>query len=241
MRAKTLITLVLFLILASQVSTQPPASQGSAEQIIARVNKNLQQIKDATADITLDYNLCFFGCSGLRRMKGRGYYKYPDRIKSELEGITYFARGNRIRKIDEKGKMFYVKLINSLDFAPGFHAGLIPYNFRLRLLKDSKDEILIEGIPKPGTLKHITKVIFHIDPREYLLRKMDLTLSNRSLSGSIKIDYQKIQSYWVPVGFHGTTAIEIRDNMLVGMGIRLKGENFKINTGLPNKLFDPGF
>jgi hypothetical protein len=233
--------LFLCLLLASQVITQTTTAQRSAEQILARVNKNFQQIKDATADLTLDYNIFFFGCSGLRRMKGKGYYKYPDRLKSEMEGVTYFARGNRIRKIDDKGKRFYVRLTNSLDFAPGFHVGLIPHNFRLRLIKDEVDEILIEGIPKPGILNHVKKVIFHIDPQEYLLKKLDLTFSNRGLSGNINIDYQKMQGFWVPVGFHGTTAIEIRDNMLVGMGIRLKGENFKLNTGLPDALFNPGF
>jgi hypothetical protein len=118
---------------------------------------------------------------------------------------------------------------------------LIPYNFFLTVIKDNPDEIVIEGIPKPGILKNVEKVIFHIDPKEYLLQKLDLILVNKNLSGTIRIDYQKIKGLWVPVGFYGRTAVEIGNGALVGMGIRLKGKNFKINTGLPDKLFDPGF
>ena len=192
-------------------------------------------------DITLDYTLFLFGCSGLQRFEGKAYYKSPDKIKATLNKVTYFARGNRIRKIDKKGKRFYVRLINSLDFSPGFHAGLIPHNFSLKVIKDNTKEIVIEGIPKPGIMKNVTKVIFYIDPKEYLLRELDLTLVNRNLSGRIKIDYEKIKGLWVPVGFHGRTAIELMDNILVGMRIRLSGKNIKINPGLPDKLFDPGF
>ncbi len=237
---------ILFLItclslLSFQTEALAPAPARSATAIIESVNSNFLKIKDATADLTLDYSLFIFGCSGLHRMQGKGFYKSQDLIKATLNKVTYFAEGNRIRKIDEKGKRFYVKLLNSLDFSPGFHAGLIPYNFELALIKDDKDEIIIQGIPKPGTLKHVTKVLFYIDPQDYLLRKLDLTLTRRSLSGTIKIDYEKIKGLWVPVGFQGTTAIELRENALIGMRISLKGKNIKINTGLPDNLFDPGF
>lgn len=237
---------ILFLIIClSLLSFQTEAlaltHTRPATAIIEKANSNFLKIKDATADLTLDYSLFIFGCSGLHRMRGKGFYKSPDKIKAALNKVTYYARGNRIRKIDEKGKKFYVKLLNALDFSPGFHAGLIPHNFKLAVIKDDKDEIIIEGIPKPGILKHVTKVLFHIDPQGYLLRKLDLTLSNRALSGTIKIDYEKIKGLWVPVGFEGTTAIELRENALIGMRIKLRGKNIKINTGLSNNLFDPGF
>ena len=233
--------ITVFGLLLFQTEARAPAPKRSASAIIEKVNHNFLKIKDASMDLKLDYILFLFGCSGLQRLEGKAYYKSPDKIKATLNKITYFARGNRIRKIDEKGKRFYVRLINSLDFSPGFHAGLIPHNFSLKVLRDEKKEIVIEGIPKPGIMKNVTKVIFYIDPKEYLLRKLDLALANKNLSGGIKINYRKIEGLWVPVGFYGRTAIELRDNALVGMGIRLKGENFKINTGLPDKLFDPDF
>ncbi len=237
---------VLFLItclslLSFQTEALAPAPARSAAAIIEKANSNFLKIKDATADLTLDYSLFLFGCSGRNRMRGKGFYKSPDKIKATLDKVTYFARGNRIRKIDEKGKKFYVKLINSLNFGPGFHLGLIPHNFKLSVIKDDKDGIIIQGIPKPGILKHVTKVLFHIDPEGYLLRKLDLTLSRKALSGTIKIDYEKIKGLWVPVGFEGTTAIELRENALVGVRIKLRGKNVKINMGLPNNLFNPGF
>jgi hypothetical protein len=215
--------------------------QRSASEIIERLSENFSKIKDAAFDITLDYNLFLFGCSGLRRSQGRGYFKYPDKIKATLEKEIYFARGNRIRKIDGEGKRFYVKFVNSLDFSPGFHPGLIPHNFNLSVVKDDKNEIVLQGIPKPGILKNVIAVNFHIDPQEYLLRKLDLILINKNLSGKIDIDYKKIKGIWVPIGFHGTSAIELQNFSLVGLGISLKGENMKINNGLSDKLFNPGF
>ena len=226
--------------LPSQVEAQAP-SKRSAAVIINKVNQNILKIKDATLDITLDYTLFIFGCSGLNRLKGKGYLKSPDKIKATLENETYFIQGNKIRKIDKKGKRSYLRLLHSLDFSPGFHAGLIPHNFYLTVIKDQAEEIVIEGIPKPGILKNVTKVIFYIDPKEYLLRKLDLILVNKNLSGTIKIEYKKIKDLSVPVGFYGTAAIELHNSALVGMGISLKGKNIIINTGLPDKLFDPGF
>jgi len=241
MRAVLLLILISSLFPSAGIAANPLHPGRSAAAIIEKVNQNILKIKDASMDITLDYTLFIFGCSGLNRMKGKGYYKSPDKIKATLNHVTYFAKGNKIRKIDAEGKRFYLRLLHSLDFTPGFHAGLIPYNFFLTVIKDDPDEISIEGIPKPGILKNVEKVVFYIDPKEYLLRKLDLTLVNKNLSGTININYQKIQGLWVPVSFYGRTAIEIRDNALVGIGIKLKGENFKINNGLSDKLFDPGF
>ena len=222
-----------------QISKNPP--EGRVAEIMARVNHNFLKIKDAVMDLKLDYILFLFGCSGRQRLEGKGYYKSPDKIKAVVNDATYYVRGNQIRKIDENGKKYYVKLLHSLDFSPGFHAGLIPHNFFLTLTKDEPDQIILEGIPKPGVLKNVTKVIFYVDPKEYLLRELDIILVNKNLSGRIKIDYQKINDLWVPIGCYGTSAIEIRNNALVGMGIRLKGENTKINIDLSDHLFDPGF
>ena len=241
MRAVLLLILISALFPSAGIAADPLPPGRSAESIIEKVNQNILKIKDASADITLDYTLYIFGCSGLNRLKGKAYYKSPDKIKATLNQATYFAKGNKIRKIDEKGKKLYIRLLHSLDFSPGFHAGLIPFNFFLKVIKDDPDEIEIEGIPKPGILKNVEKVVFYIDPKEYLLRKLDLIMVNKSLSGTIRIDYQKIEGLWVPVGFYGKTAFEVRENALVGMGIRLEGKNFEINTSLTDKLFDPGF
>lgn len=218
------------------------ASQKKAEQIIEKVTLAFFKISDAAADIALDYNLHLLGCSGLRRFTGKLYYKRPDKIKIVLfNGPTYFAKGNRIRKIDKHGKKFYVRFVNAPDFSVGFQPGLITHNFYLKVLKENKNEIIIEGLPKPGVLKNVTKVIFHIDPKAQLLRKFDIILVNKRLNGEIEFDYEKINGLWAPVGFHGTSAIEVYGGFLVGLGLNLKGKNFKINTGLPDKLFDPCF
>ncbi len=250
MKSKFNFIILLFLFLSLAPGFHLPAfssqelkssPQRSAAEIIEKLNENFSKIKDAAFDITLDYNLFLFGCSGLRRSQGHAYFKYPDKIKATLDKVTYFARGNRIRKIDEKGKRFYVRFINSLDFSPGFHPGLIPHNFNLSVVKDDKDGIVLQGTPKPGILKNVIAVNFHIDPQEYLLRRLDLILVNKNLSGKIDIDYKKIKGIWVPTGFHGTSAIELQNFSLVGLGISLKGENININNGLSDKLFNPGF
>jgi hypothetical protein len=211
------------------------------EEIVNKINANFIKIKDAAADITMDTSLHIFGCSGLTRFQGKGYYKAPDKIKAALNKETYFARGNRIRKIDEKGKKWYVKLFNALDFSPGFNPMLIPHNFYLTLVKDGTDEIILEGNPKPGVLKNVKKVFFRIDPHGYLLRRIDLVLVHSWLNGSIDICYQEIDGLCVPVGFKGRSAIELRAGILVGLDIELRGENIRLNKGQPDRLFDPGF
>jgi hypothetical protein len=218
-----------------------PSQARTAGEIIQKVDRQFRKIKDATADLILDYNINLLGCAGNQRMTGKGYFKAPDKGKALVEGITYFARGNQFRKIDEKGKKFYVKLLNSLDFRPGYSPKLIPHNFYLKLIKDDEKEIVIQGTPRPGVLKNVTRVTFHIDPDEYLLREMDIRLVDKSLSGRIEIEYNEINGIQVPVGLHGSTAIELRKGILVGMDLRLRGNNIKINTDLPDSLFDPGF
>ena len=216
-------------------------AQRSAQAIADRINANYQRIRDASVDLTLDYSLLLFGCSGLRRLEGKGWFKAPDRIKAVLEGVTYYARGNRIRKIDEKGKRFYVRLLHAVDFTPGFHAGLMPYNFHLRVLRDDAEGIVIQGIPKPGILKNVTEVRFYIDPQRYTIEKLDLDLVDKNLSGRIHVTHQLIDDIWVPVGFEGTSALELRRNMLIGLRLRLFASNVQLNTKLSDRLFDPGF
>jgi len=230
------IILILLLYISAAQSSQPRINE-----IMNKISAHFKNLKDATADITIDYNLYLFGCSGSRRMQGKAWWKYPDKIKAVMDGVTYFAKGNRMRKIDEKGQKIFVRMVNSVNFAPGFNPKLIPYNFYLTLLEDGKEDIVIEGIPKPGVLKNVTKVVFHIDPKEYLIRSLDITVVNYRLSGTINIDYEKMDGIWVPVGFQGNAAIELTSNLLVGLGIKLKGENIKLNAELSDKLFDPGF
>lgn len=247
---KRVITLILLISVSISISSHPlqaekvvkvSASQKRISQVIAKLKANFAKIKYAETHVTIDYNLHLFGCSGNRRLSGKAYYRYPYKIKAIIDGVTYFANKNRIRKIDKKGKRWYVRLINSINFKPGFHPGLIPYNFHLKLLKDDKNNILIEGLPKPGTLKNVTKIIFRIDPKESLLREMDLTLVNKRLSGKIFVDYKKIEGIWVPIGFHGKSAIEISKNFLVGLDMKFKGTRIKLNKKLPDKFFNPGF
>jgi len=227
--------LILCLLASTALAIRP------AQAIVDKINANYQKIRDASVDLTLEYSLMLFGCSGLRRQQGKGWFKAPDRIKAVMEGVTYFARGNRIRKIDEKGKRFYVRLLHAVDFTPGFHAGLMPHNFRLRVLQDDQEGIIIQGIPKPGTLKNVTEVRFHIDPQRYTIEKLDLDLVDRNLSGQINVFHELIDGVWVPVGFEGTSALEIRDNLLIGLRLKLLAKNVRLNTGLAERIFDPGF
>ncbi|MBU0672939.1 MAG: hypothetical protein KJ732_07935 [Candidatus Margulisbacteria bacterium] len=235
----------LILIISCLSQTLAGALDSAVEitpaDILKRVNENFLKIKDASADISLDYNIHLLGCTGLRQVKGQGYYKSPDRIKTTMDKITYFARGNRIRKIDAEGKKWYVKLIDAIDFNSGFTPNLLAENFVLSIVQENQGMFLLEGIPKPGRLTNVRKVFFYIDRKDFLLREIDVKLVNERLKGQIKIDYEKIKDIWVPTGFQGESAVVFPGNILVGMSIKLRGENMKINTGLPDKLFDPGF
>ncbi|MBU0502553.1 MAG: hypothetical protein ABIH69_05815 [bacterium] len=234
MKKLLIISLILFIASSSSFALSP-------QQIVAKVNDNYSKIKDATADLTLQYNLHLFGCTGVRKQTGIGYYKHPDKIKAIIDKITYFAQGNKIRKIDDQGKRFYVKLINAPDMSPGFTPQMITHNFNLSISEEKEDKVVLLGLPKPGVLKNVKEIYFHIDTKEYLLRQLDMVFHNKKLSGKILVDYEKIKGLWVPIGFHGQSAVEVAGGLLVGLDISLSGKNFKINTGLPDKLFEPGF
>lgn len=232
---KRLLVILIVLTIASLSLALSP------EEIINKVNSNFSKIRDGEGDITLDTRLFVVGCSGLQRSCGHFWFQAPDRLKIALDGTTYFAQGNDIRKIDADGKHFYVRLLNAPDLAPGFNPDLITYNFNLKITGTSTGEVVLEGTPKPGVLKNAKKVIFYVDTDRYLLKRLYVVFDNKRLSGAIDIDYQLINNIWVPVGFHGKTALELTTNILAGLGMTLNSSNVRINLGLPDRLFEAGF
>jgi len=232
--------IIVFLV-ACQVQAAAGIINRTPAEIVEKVTGNFLKIKDASAEIALEYDTYIFSCAGKKRLIGKGQYKAPDKLQGTIETDTYFTRGNKISKLDKNNKRYCVTLLNAPDFSLGYHPGLMANNFFLKLLKDNPEEIVIEGTPKPRVLKNVKKIIFYIDPKEYLLRKLDVIFPNPLLSGTIYIDYEKIKGLWVPVGCHGKSAVEVRSSILIGVGFKLASTNMKINTGLPDKLFDPGF
>jgi len=223
----------LLLVLPCKATTSP-------EEIVKRVNDKFAKIRDAQVDITLDTKLQILGCGGFVQKKGMLFFKAPDKIKIILDHDQYFIRGNNIRKIDREHKRYYIRLIHAPDFSPGFTPNLISHNFNLKLVRESTEEIVIEGTPKPGVLKNVKKVFFRIDPEEYLLLGMDLSI-RQGLSGKVVIKYEKIGGINVPVATSGKSALELNSGFLAGFFFSLRGENVKVNLGLPDRLFDPGF
>jgi hypothetical protein len=236
------LAVLLFLVnLASSLENTIPGSDPEALRIVEQMNSAFQRIKDAQADLDLEYDIHLFGCTGVRRVKGKGYYKFPDKIKTTIDQSTYFAEGNRVRKIDPDGKKFYVKLIDALDFSIGFHPGLIAHNFNLSVVEKKKEELVLLGIPKPGILKNARKVYFYIDPDNLTLKGLDVKFSDKRLDGRIVINYKTVNGIIAPVGFQGNSALVLANGILVGMSLKLSGSNLKLNCGLPAKIFDPGF
>jgi len=228
----TLITLCLVLI--------APLSALTPEELVDKLNANFSRMKDGRTEITLDTSLQLLGCGGLNRQTGYLWFKAPDKVKAIVGKETYFIRGNRIRKIDGQGKRFYVTLLHAPDFTPGFNPKLMTYNFRLKTIKESSTEVVLAGIPKPGTLKNVRKVLFRIDPVNCLLTAMDLTL-NGGLSGRVNLKYETVNGITVPYTCYGKSALEIFSGSLVGLVFNLSGQKLVINSGLPDSLFDPGF
>jgi hypothetical protein len=221
------------------VSSQAKATF-TPEEIIKKLDYNFSKIKDAHGDITLDVGLQILGCGGTQRQDGHLWYKAPNKIKIKLDKVTYFFQGNRIRKIDEKGKRYYVYLLHAPDFSPGFNPNLIPHNFNLKLVSSSGETIALEGIPKPGVLKNVNKVVFYIDSNRFLLYKMDFFLK-QNLRGYALIHYQNLGGFQAPTATQGRSALELFDGKLIGMVFALKGQNVRLNTGLPDKIFEAGF
>ena len=245
MKKLLIISIVLLLALfglAQQTETQESRhSEQRALEVVEKVDQYFQQIKDAQVDVVLRTNLHLLGCSGGQTFTGTGYYLWPYRLKAQINGTTYFANRNQIRRIDPDGKKYYVRLLYSLDFTPGFRPSLIGHNFHLQTIKEDDQDIVIQGVPKAGVLKNVTKVIFTFSKDPYLIRDLDVKFVNKNLRGKLKIDYQQKKGLWVPVTLYGQSAVVIPGGFLVGMDLNLSGSNIKINTGLPAGLFDPGF
>lgn len=212
----------------------------SPEEIVGKLNDNFSKIKDAQAAVMLDAGIQLLGCGGLNRQKGYFYFKAPDKLKIQVDHETYFVNGNSIRKIDGEGKRYYVRLINAPDFSAGFNPGIITHNFNLKIIEETSREVVLEGTPKPGVLRNVKKVIFHIDPQAALLRSMDLSM-RQGISGRIAIQYVNINGIAAPIATSGKSAVEISRNLLAGLLFSFKGEGMKLNAGLSDELFDPGF
>ncbi len=218
----------------------PALAEPAATALVDRLTAKFLRVRDARCDITLDTSLQLLGCGGVNRQKGQLFYKAPDRVMAVVGKERYYIRGNNIRKIDGEGKRYYITLIHAPDFTVGFNPRLMETNFQLQTISATSREVVMEGWPKPGVLKNVKKVIFRADPAADLLRRMDLTIAN-GLKGKVNIDYQVINGLDVPVACHGQSALELNGGFLVGLVFNLKGTNFQVNTGLADRIFDPGF
>lgn len=208
------------------------------QEIVKRLNDKFQLIHDARADFKLETSLQIFGCAGSQWQAGELLFKAPDNIKIRINGYTYIFKGNFGRRFDPDGKEYWVRFVHAPDFSIGFHPGLLSHNFYLTIIKDDPAEIIMEGLPKPGVLKNVNKVTFHIDPREDLLRSMDISFHNVFISGRAAIDYEKVNDLWVPISTYGKSAFEPRSGFLIGFSFKLIGSNFKINTDIPTSEFN---
>jgi outer membrane lipoprotein-sorting protein len=236
-RSELVFLILLFFLYGFAYSATPDSLSTPPEEVIDKLTEQFAKIKDVRADITLDTGLQLLGCGGTYRQTGYGIYRAPDLIKTVIDNNTYIIKGNNIKRIDPEGNVYLIKLVHALDFTPGFNPRLIPYNFYLKNIRQSTDEVVLEGTPKPGILKNVRKVFFYIDTRESLLRRMRMLLVNKELSGIAEVKYQKIDDIWVPVATYGKSAVEINSSSLVGLNFNLRGSNFKINTGIPEDEF----
>jgi len=233
---------VLFALLLACTGFPPPSQAAdlsalTPEMVIDRLSTEFIKIKDIRTDYTLETNLFLLGCGGTLRQKGYGLYKYPDNLKIVMNGITYIFKGNQIKRIDAERKITYWRFANSPDFSIGYTPRLMSHNFYLTIVKSGANEIALEGLPKPGVLKNVNKVTFYVDPVKWLLKRLDISFRNKSLSGYADVNYEKIDGIWAPVGTAGKSAFQASNNALIGFGFRLRGENMQVNSGISDSDF----
>jgi hypothetical protein len=237
---KRIFLLLLLLLIGSAFSHAQSFAPARSDPvaIIDQVSATFKNIKDAEIDFRLEVNLFLFGCSGLQVFEGHAYFKYPDRIKVVMRnGTGYFAQGNYIKKTDPHGKVTYYRFVNSPDFSVGYQPDLISHNFYLKILRQSAEEVAIEGLPKPGVLKNVNKVNFYIDPVQHLVKKLDIFFANQHISGGAEVKYEKKEGIMVPVFTSGKSAFELRSGALLGFGFKLYSSNMKVNQGVPDSVF----
>jgi hypothetical protein len=237
---KIALSVIFSLSLCSALLSSPSTSFKTDPRVLfSKVATRFGEIKDAQGDFRLETKVYLFGCSGTTVYEGPAYYKYPDRIKVTVKNKTsYMAQGNIIRKTDPQGKITYYKILYAPDCSIGYRPELVPYNFDLKTIAESSAEVVIEGLPKPGVLKNVKRVVFHIDPAEYLIRKLDIIFTNEYISGSAVIHYAKVDGLVVPVATEGKSAFQLRTGALVGFDFKLTSGQMKVNAGVPDRVFD---
>jgi hypothetical protein len=231
---KIALSVIFALSLCSSLMCSPVATfKTDPVALFSKVSAQFGQIKDAEGEFRLETKLYLFGCSGTTVYEGPAYYKYPDRIKVTVKNKTsYMAQGNYIRKTDPQGKITYYKILYAPDCSIGYRPELVPYNFNLKTIAESSTEVAIEGLPKPGVLKNVKRVIFYIDPSENLLSKIDIIFSNDNISGNAVIYYQKVNGLTVPVATEGKSAFQLRTGALISFSFKLTSSNMKVNAGV---------
>ncbi len=229
--------LAVLLILGLASISKAAAPRLTPEMVVDHLYNEFAKIRDARTDFTIETNLFLLGCGGTMRQTGYGWFKAPDNLKVYMNKITYIFKGNLIKRIDAEKKTTYWRFLNAPDFSVGYSPRLITHNFNLRIVRDAPDEVVIEGLPKPGVLKNVNRVTFRVDPEKWLLKRLDISFANKNLSGYADVSYEKMGGIMAPVGTAGRSAFQSRENILIGFNFRLRGQNMRINTGIPDSEF----
>lgn len=207
---------LVFVLVA--MSAGAPVMALTAMEMVERALRATEEITDYIADVTVTVDSPDLH---IPRRTARVWYKRPDKVHVESDGIIVMPRdallmGNLARHIKEYAQA---------DFNG---AGIL----------DGRPVQCIKLTPLdagPGT----GRVLLWIDSERYLLLKSEIWRGGAMML-SVRFAHTRVSGHWMPariVAEMAAGAVTGRDR---GGRIEMTFSNYRVNTGIPDSIFEEG-
>ena len=195
-----------------------PARALTAMEMVENALRVTERVDDYTATVAVAIEAPNVN---IARRQARVYYKRPDKVHVDSEGLAIIPRdalllGNLALHLKEYADASYV--------GDGEIAGR-----PVRCVKLAPHDL------GPGS----GRVLLWIDTEHYLLLRSEIWRSDRRQL-SARFHYANVSGYWMPRHIITDVARGALRDRQGGAHIQLQFMNYRINTGLPDSLFEEG-
>lgn len=203
-------------VLALMFASVAPVRAMTAMEMVERALMATQRVEDYTATVAVTVEAPNIN---IARRHATVYYKQPDRVHVDSEGLTIIPRdallmGNLSLHLKNHATASYVAE-GEISGRPVHCIKLAPRDLG------------------PGS----GRVLLWIDNEHYLLLKSEVWRGGKRQL-TVRFHYTRVSGYWMPryiVSDVAKGALRDRDSEA---HIELQFMNYKVNTGLPNSIFE---
>lgn len=203
-------------IVAVGLASAAPARAMTAMEMVERALRTTEQVQDYTATVAVAIEAPNIN---IPRRTVKVYYKRPDRVHVESDGLAVIPRdalllGNLAMHIKEYATASYV--------AEGEISGR-----PVRCIKLAPREA------GPGS----GRVLLWIDSEHYLLLKSEIWRGGKAQL-TVRFHHQEVSGHWMPRYIITDVAEGALGDRKGGAHIELQFMDYRVNTGLPDSIFE---